>query len=233
MEGKFMHIAIIMDGNGRWAAKHNLSRNEGHRVGSEVLQDIIEYAKELGVEYITAYAFSTENWSRPSDEVNGLMKLLENYLARAIKKVRSENVKVRVIGKREGLSRGIIDKIDKLEAASKDKTGTCITFAINYGGRDEIVRAFSQMATDIQNGVIDKGQISENLISQYLDTKDMPDPDLLIRTSGEMRTSNFLPWQLAYTEFYFLDKMWPEFTRDDLDEALKIYRSRNRRFGKS
>ncbi|OOB79684.1 MAG: di-trans,poly-cis-decaprenylcistransferase [Epulopiscium sp. Nele67-Bin001] len=228
-----MHIAIIMDGNGRWASKNNLSRNEGHKIGSEVLQDIIEYAKELNIDYITAYAFSTENWSRSTEEVSGLMKLLENYLARAIKKARSENVKVRVIGKKEGLSAGIIDKIDKLEESTKDKTGTCVTFAINYGGRDEIVRACSNILKDMKEGVIVNTQISQELISQYLDTSGMPDPDLLIRTSGEMRTSNFLPWQLAYTEFYFLEKMWPEFTREDFDEALRMYSLRNRRFGKS
>ncbi len=228
-----MHVAIIMDGNGRWASKNNLSRNEGHKAGSDVLKKIIDYAQERNIEYLTVYAFSTENWNRPKDEVEGLMKLLENYMTRAIKQAKKEDAKVKIIGSKSNLSKSIINKMNKLEEKTKDNTGITVLFAINYGGRDELLRAFSQIALDTKSGVIDSADnITEQTISDYLDTRGIPDPDLLIRTSGEMRTSNFLPWQLAYTEFYFTDILWPDFTSKDLDKALAEYSARKRRFGK-
>ncbi|OON98971.1 MAG: di-trans,poly-cis-decaprenylcistransferase [Epulopiscium sp. Nele67-Bin004] len=226
-----MHVAIIMDGNGRWATKNNLSRNEGHKEGSDVLKTIIDYANKRNVDYLTVYAFSTENWNRPKDEVDGLMKLLENYLTRAIRQAKKDDAKIRVIGTKDNLSKSIIDKMNKLEEVTKNNTGVYVLFAINYGGRDEIIRACTKIANDKASGKINN--ITEQIFNSYLDTHDIPDPDLLIRTSGEMRTSNFLPWQLAYTEFYFTEKLWPDFTKKDFDEALEVYSLRKRRFGKS
>ncbi|ONI45297.1 di-trans,poly-cis-decaprenylcistransferase [Epulopiscium sp. SCG-B10WGA-EpuloA2] len=222
------HVAFIMDGNGRWAKARKLPRNAGHKAGSEALQNIVEYANTLGIEYVTVYTFSTENWNRPKEEIEGIMSLLENYLDDAIKKSKRRDFRVKVIGKKEGLSNSIITKIEKLEKLTKDKKGLCVVFAINYGGRDEIVRAISKI---IEEGI--NTEITEDLLEQFLDTNGIPDPDFLIRTSGELRTSNFLPWQLAYSEFYFTDKLWPDFTTADFDIALLDYAKRKRRFGKT
>ncbi|ONI44659.1 di-trans,poly-cis-decaprenylcistransferase [Candidatus Epulonipiscioides gigas] len=222
------HVAFIMDGNGRWAKARKLPRNAGHKAGSEALQNIVEYANTLGIEYVTAYTFSTENWNRPKEEIEGIMSLLENYLDDAIKKSKRRDLRVKVIGKKEGLSNSIITKIEKLEKLTKDKKSLCVVFAINYGGRDEIVRAISKIIEEDINT-----EITEDLLEQFLDTNGIPDPDFLIRTSGELRTSNFLPWQLAYSEFYFTDKLWPDFTTADFDIALLDYAKRKRRFGKT
>lgn len=227
------HVAIIMDGNGRWAKERNKSRNEGHKRGSEVLRDLAKYAEKKGVEYLTVYAFSTENWNRPQEEVDGLMNLMRHYMKDHLKRARRDNMRFCVLGDKKGLPEDIREQIDTLENMTKDKTGLCMNLALNYGGRDEIVRAVKKMMLDQKIGKIDGMQIDEATISQYLDTAGMPDPDLMIRTSGELRTSNFLPWQLAYTEFYFAECLWPEFNDKEFDLALEAYSNRKRRFGKS
>lgn len=223
------HVAIIMDGNGRWAKERGISRNEGHKKGIEVVKNITSYADKLGIQYLTIYAFSTENWRRPQEEVDGLMKLLRSYLKNHIKDAKKNNAKFRVIGDRIGLPEDIQTQIEELEKITKDKSGICINIAINYGGRDEIIRACKKM---IQSG-IDVISLNEKQFEQFLDTSGIPDPDLMIRTSGEMRTSNYLPWQLAYSEFYFTPCLWPDFTTKEFDEALEEYSNRKRRFGKS
>ena len=227
------HVAIIMDGNGRWAKQRGLSRNEGHKKGSEVLREIISYADKKGVKYLTAYAFSTENWNRPQEEVDGLMNLMRRYLKDHIKRAKKENVRFKVIGERSRLDDDLRATIDELESLTKDKTGICVCMALNYGGRDEIVRACKNLAHDVIMNKLSKEDITEQLIADYLDTKGVPDPDLMIRTSGEIRTSNFLPWQLAYSEFYFVPCAWPDFTKEEFDKALEEYGNRKRRFGKS
>lgn len=223
------HVAIIMDGNGRWAKERGFSRNEGHKKGSEVVKKITNYAEKLGIEYLTVYAFSTENWKRPQDEVDGLMNLLRRYLKNHIKDTKKNNAKFRVIGDRIGLPQDIQNQIEELEGLTKDKSGICINIAINYGGRDEIIRACRHM---IETRV-EPNALNEELFESFLDTKGIPDPDLMIRTSGEMRTSNYLPWQLAYSEFYFTPCLWPDFTTKEFDKALEEYSNRKRRFGKS
>ena len=223
------HVAIIMDGNGRWAKERGFSRNEGHKEGTEVVKKITNYAEKLGIEYLTVYAFSTENWKRPQDEVDGLMNLLRRYLKNHIKDTKRNNAKFRVIGDRIGLPQDIQNQIEELEGLTKDKTGICINIAINYGGRDEIIRACRRM---IEAGV-EQNALNEELFESFLDTNGIPDPDLMIRTSGEMRTSNYLPWQLAYSEFYFTPCLWPDFTTKEFDKALEEYSNRKRRFGKS
>lgn len=223
------HVAIIMDGNGRWAKERGFSRNEGHKKGSEVVKKITNYAEKLGIEYLTVYAFSTENWKRPQDEVDGLMNLLRRYLKNHIKDTKKNNAKFRVIGDRIGLPQDIQNQIEELEGLTKDKSGICINIAINYGGRDEIIRACRHMI----EACVDPNALNEELFESFLDTKGIPDPDLMIRTSGEMRTSNYLPWQLAYSEFYFTPCLWPDFTTKEFDKALEEYSNRKRRFGKS
>lgn len=225
------HIAIIMDGNGRWAKEKGKKRTWGHREGSKVLQNICKDAYDLGVEYITVYAFSTENWQRPDEEVNFLMELLRQYLKDSIKNSKKDNMRVRVIGKKEGLPEDIINKINELENASMNYTGLKLQIALNYGGRDEILRAINQYVKDVKinDNVIDN--IDEKSFSEYLDTKGIPDPELMIRTSGEIRLSNFLLWQLAYSEFYFTNKYWPDFNKNDLIEAIIDYNKKERRFG--
>ncbi|ONI47077.1 di-trans,poly-cis-decaprenylcistransferase [Candidatus Epulonipiscioides saccharophilum] len=225
------HVAFIMDGNGRWAKARNLPRSAGHKKGSQTLREIVEYCAEIGIQYVTAYTFSTENWSRPKEEIDGIMSLLEDYLDDAIKKSKKRNIKVIVIGKKDGLSNSIVNKIQKLESKTKDNSGLCVIFAINYGGRDEIIRATNKILAQIQSGI--SYEITSEIFSDFLDTKGIPDPDFLIRTSGELRISNFLLWQLAYTEFYFTDKHWPDFSKTDLDLALLEYIQRKRRFGKA
>ncbi len=225
------HVAIILDGNGRWAKKRNMPRNYGHVQGSKTVEQIIEDGYNMGIEYITVYAFSTENWKRSKDEVDALMKLLAKYLIDCIERSTKNNMCVRVIGDKTGLDRKLVTKINELEEKTKDATGLKFTIAINYGGRDEIRRAVTRIAEDARDGKIACDAITEDLISDYLDTAGLPDPDLLIRTSGEERLSNFLPWQLAYTEFYFTDVLWPDFTKEDLLTAIRYYNGRERRFG--
>lgn len=225
------HVAIILDGNGRWAKKRFLPRNAGHAQGSKTVEQICEDAHDLGIKYLTVYAFSTENWKRPKDEVDALMKLLNKYLKNCIERSTKNNMRVRVIGDITPLADDIKEKIIKLEEVSKNNTGLNFQVALNYGGRDEIIRAIKKCASDCADGLINPDDITEELFSERLDTSDIPDPDLLIRTSGEQRLSNFLLWQLAYTEFYFTDVLWPDFNKKELQKAIDYYASRDRRFG--
>lgn len=226
------HVAIILDGNGRWAKKRLMPRNYGHMQGAKTVEKICEDAWNMGIHYLTVYAFSTENWKRPEDEVNALMKLLKNYLKDCIERSNSNDMRVRVIGDKTDLSDEIREKIAELEEMTKNNTGLNFTIAINYGSRDEMVRAMKKMAVDIKNGNVSEDEISEEAFGNYLDTVGIPDPDLLIRTSGEQRLSNYLLWQLAYTEFYFTDVLWPDFSKKDLEDAVFAYNKRDRRFGK-
>ena len=226
------HVAIILDGNGRWAKKRMMPRNYGHLQGAKVVEQICEDADSIGIKYLTVYAFSTENWNRSQDEVDALMKLLRNYLKDCIKRANNNNMRVRVIGEKSRLSDDIRSKIEELEECSKNNTGLNFTIALNYGSRDEIRRAVTNLAKDVEDGKVKSEDVSEELISGYLDTKGIPDPDLLIRTSGEERLSNFLLWQLAYTEFYFTDVLWPDFNKEELIKAVEKYSKRDRRFGK-
>lgn len=225
------HVAIIMDGNGRWAKKRFLPRTYGHMQGSKIVEKIIRDAGELGIEYLTVYAFSTENWKRSEEEVGTLMKLLGKYLTDCIQKCNKDNLKVKVIGDISRLSDELKEKILHIEEISKNNTGLQFTMALNYGSRDEIVRSMKRMIEDMVEKNMNVDDINENLFEQYLDTKGMPDPDLMIRTSGEERLSNFMLWQLAYTEFYFTDVLWPDFSREELIKAIEYYNGRNRRFG--
>ena len=225
------HVAVILDGNGRWAKKRHLPRTMGHVQGSKVVEDMLYVVDELGVKYFTVYAFSTENWKRSTEEVSTLMGILRTYLKDCVKKSMKNNVRCRVIGRKDELSQDIIDSINNLEEKTKNNTGLNFTIAINYGGRDEITRAVKSIATSVKNNEISVEDINEDLISNNIYTAGMPDPDLLIRPGGEKRISNFLPWQLSYTEFIFTDKYWPDFNRDDLDEAILEYERRNRKFG--
>ena len=225
------HVAIIMDGNGRWAKKRNMPRKYGHVQGAKTVEQIIEDGYNMGIEYITIYAFSTENWKRSEDEVSALMKLLQNYLIDCIERSTRNNMRVRVIGDKSGLSASIVKKINELEEITKDATGLKFTIAINYGGRDEIRRAVRTIAEKAVEHQLQLDDITEELINDHLDTAGLPDPDLLIRTSGEKRLSNYLPWQLAYTEFYFTDVLWPDFTKEDLLTAIRYYNGRERRCG--
>lgn len=225
------HVAIILDGNGRWAKKKHLPRNMGHAQGSKTVERIIEDAYDLGIKYLTVYAFSTENWKRPKNEVDALMKLLRDYLKNCIKRANKNNMKVRVIGDVSRLDEDLQKRIAELKEASKDNTGINFTIALNYGSRDEMVRAMKHMADDLQSGKLQKEDITEEFFNSYLDTKELPDPDLLIRTSGEERLSNFMLWQLAYTEFYFTDVLWPDFNKKELKKAIEYYNGRDRRFG--
>ena len=225
------HIAIIMDGNRRWARNKGLPVSLGHKEGAKTLEKIVRYANKIGIKYITVYAFSTENWKRTTEEVTALMNLFQSYLDDYSKRADSENIKVKIIGNRQGLSEKMQKSIEKCMERTKDNTGITFNIALNYGGRDEITNAVKQIAEKIQNKEINIEDITEQMISDNLYTAEQPDPDLLIRTSGELRLSNFLPWQLAYTEFLFVDKNWPDFNEKDLDDAIEVYRSRNRKFG--
>ncbi|MBQ5673646.1 MAG: isoprenyl transferase, partial [Lachnospiraceae bacterium] len=205
------HVAIILDGNGRWAKSKGMPRNYGHIQGAKTVEVICEEAYNMGINYLTVYAFSTENWNRPKDEVDALMKLLRNYMKNCLKRASKNNMRVKVIGRKEGLDDDIRTQIEELEKATENNTGLTFSIALNYGSRDEIIRGIQQVAEDVKNGKLAVEQITEDLFSSYLDTKDLPEPDLMIRTSGEQRISNFLTWQLAYTEFYFTDVPWPDF----------------------
>lgn len=225
------HVAIILDGNGRWAKKRGLPRNYGHTQGSKVVEQICEDAYKIGVKYLTVYAFSTENWKRPKDEVEAIMKLLRSYLKTSIKTSQKNNMKVRVLGDKTKLSQDIQESINFLEESSKNNTGLNLQVAINYGGRDELIRAIRSLSLDVKEHTIDVNDIDETTIEDYIDTKGIPDPDLLVRTSGESRLSNFMLWQMAYTEFYFTDILWPDFNKVELMKAIEYYNSRTRKYG--
>ncbi|MBP3622350.1 MAG: isoprenyl transferase [Lachnospiraceae bacterium] len=225
------HVAIIMDGNGRWAKKRLMPRNFGHKAGAKTVEQICEDAHDLGIKYLTVYAFSTENWKRSVEEVTGIMNLLRNYLVDCIERASKNNMRVRIIGDRTALDKDIVEKIEELEEKTAYCDGLNFTIALNYGGRDEIRRAVTKIAEDTRSGKLLESNIDESLISSYLDTRNMPDPDLLIRTSGELRLSNYLIWQLAYTEFYFTDVLWPDFSIKDLEDAIRYFNGRDRRYG--
>lgn len=226
-----VHIAIIMDGNRRWAKEKGLETKLGHKEGAENLKRIAKYANEIGIKYLTVYAFSTENWKRTKEEVGALMFLLNWYLDDLLNSSDLDNVKINVLGDITKLDAGTQKLILKLENKTKDYTGLQLNVAFNYGGRDEITRAVKKIASAVKNNEISIDDIDENLISNSIYTAGMPDPDLLIRPGGEKRISNFLPWQLSYTEFIFTDKYWPDFNKNDLDEAIVEYERRNRKFG--
>ena len=225
------HIAIILDGNGRWAKAKGMPRNYGHTAGAKNVETVCQAAHDLGVKYVTMYAFSTENWNRPEGEVEALMKLLESYLKNCIKTADKNNMRVRVIGDTTRLSERFQERIRELEAASAKNGGLNLQIAINYGSRDEMTRAMRRMSEDVAAGKRKPEEITESVFEEYLDTAGIPDPDLLIRTSGELRLSNFLLWQLAYSEFYFTDVPWPDFHKEELERAIEAYNKRDRRFG--
>ena len=226
------HIAIILDGNGRWAKAKGMPRNYGHAQGSKNVEKICEEAWRMGIKYLTVYAFSTENWSRPENEVAALMKLLRNYMKTCLKTAAKNDMKIRVIGDIEPLDDDIKSRIRELEAATTDNGGLNFTIALNYGSRVELTRAAQKMAKDCAEGKIKAEEIDESVFETYLDTHGIPDPDMMIRTSGEQRLSNYLLWQLAYSEFYFTDVPWPDFTKEELVKAIEEYNHRHRRFGK-
>ena len=225
------HVAIILDGNGRWAKARNMPRNYGHIQGAKAVEDICEDAWNMGIEYLTVYAFSTENWSRPDDEVAALMKLLRNYMVNALKRASKNNMCVRVIGEKSRLSDDIRESIEKLEEGTKNNTGLHFTIAINYGSRDEITRAVRKIAEDVKEGKMAPPEITEETIASRLDTAGLPDPDLLIRTCNEKRISNFLLWQISYSEIYVTDIAWPDFDKAALEKACEEYGKRTRKFG--
>ena len=225
------HIAIIMDGNRRWARAKGKDASYGHKAGAQTLEKIVRYANKIGLEYITVYAFSTENWKRAEDEVSALMLLLQTYLDDYSKRADTENIRVKILGNISALSEGMQKSIAKTVGRTQNNTGITFNIALNYGGRDEIIKAIKKIAEDVKNEKIGIEDIDEELVSNNLYTKGMPDPDLLIRTSGELRLSNFLPWQLVYSEFLFIDKNWPDFTEQDLDDAILEYEKRTRKFG--
>lgn len=225
------HIAIIMDGNGRWARKRGLSRNIGHRQGSINLKKISAFCDDLGIKYLTVFAFSTENWNRPKKEVDTLMSLMLEYMKNAEKELGGRGIQIKVIGNVKGLNEEIQQQIKRVDDLTKDNEGIVLNIAINYGSRDEIIRTVKKISSDIKDGLISEDQIDDDMISNNLFTKDVPDPDLLIRTSGEMRISNFLLWQLAYAELWFTDVLWPDFKGDHILMAIHEYQKRNRRYG--
>lgn len=225
------HVAIILDGNGRWAKAKGMPRTYGHVKGCENLEKICSIAKELGVKYLTVFAFSTENWKRSKDEVDGLMKLFRNYMKKCLKIARDNKMRVRVIGEPSVFDADLQARIQELEEYSSQFDELHFQIALNYGSRDEIKRAVQDLARDVKKGVLDPELITEDTISAYLDTKGLPDPDLLIRTSGEERLSNFLMWQLAYTEFYFTDVAWPDFNKAEFEKAIQKFNQRDRRYG--
>ena len=226
-----VHIGIIMDGNRRWARAKGKPAAFGHKEGAKVLEKIVRYANKIGVKYITVYAFPTENWKRTAEEVSALMALFQSYLDDYSKRADSENIKVKIVGSREGLSTKMKDSIEKCMERTKNNTGIVFNIALNYGGREDILQAVKQLAQDVNNGKIKSEDITQKDIEKYLYMAGEPDPDLIIRTSGEIRLSNFLTWQSVYSELLFIEKNWPDFTEQDLDEAIKIYQKRTRKFG--
>ena len=225
------HIAIIMDGNRRWAKAKGMPASFGHKEGAKTLEKIVRYANKIGIEYITVYAFSTENWKRTEEEVKSLMLLFQTYLDDYAKRADTENIKVKIIGNMLELSPKMQESIKKCMERTKNNTGITFNIALNYGGRNELISAIKHIAKDVKEEKISIEDINENMVSEHLYTKGQPDPDLMIRTSGELRLSNFLPWQLVYSEFLFIYKNWPDFTEEDLDEAINIYEKRTRKFG--
>lgn len=225
------HVAIIMDGNGRWAQKRGLPRKMGHVEGCKVVEQTVEDAARLGIEYLTVYAFSTENWKRSEDEVGALMKLFRFYMVKLLKIAKENNVRVKMIGERSRFPEDIIAGINRLETETVQNTGLTFVIAVNYGSRDEIRRGMTRMAEDVKAGKLQPNDVTENTIAGYLDTAGMPDPDLLIRTSGELRLSNFLLWQCAYTELYVTDTYWPDFNKEELIRGIEAYNKRDRRYG--
>lgn len=225
------HIAIILDGNGRWAKAKGMPRQYGHLQGTKNIERILSAAYDLGVKYVTVYAFSTENWNRPKDEVEELLKIFRSYLKNCLRTAKNNNMKIEVIGDKTKFDLDIQDKINELEKRTAQYTGLHFIVALNYGGRDELKRAIKKIAIKVQNGELDPLLIDEKTIENYLDTRNIPDPDLMIRTSGELRLSNFLLWQLAYTELYYTEVHWPDFTVEELKKAIASYENRKRRFG--
>lgn len=225
------HVGIIMDGNGRWAKQRGLPRKAGHREGAQTFRTITRYCSQVGIRYLTVYAFSTENWKRPEDEVGALMGLFKSYLKEALEDFQDDDIVVRFIGDKSGFSPELQELMNENEESSKNRTGMVLNIAMNYGSRDEIVRAVKRICEKVENGSLCAADVTEQLVSDHLYTAGQPDPDLIIRPSGEYRISNFMLWQSAYTEFVIMNKLWPDFTKADLDEALRIYASRNRRYG--
>ena len=225
------HVAIIMDGNRRWAKKNNLNTPQGHKEGAENLKRIAKFANKIGIKYLTVYAFSTENWKRPEDEVKSLMKLFKSYLEEALADFKDDSIVVKFIGDKSQFDEDLQKLMIENEESSKNRDGMVLNIAMNYGSRDEIVRAVKNICDDVQSGKLSQDNINEQLISDYLYTAGQPDPDLIIRPSGEYRISNFLLWQSAYSEYVIMNKLWPDFEKSDLDEAIKIYSNRNRRYG--
>lgn len=225
------HVAIIMDGNGRWAKARGLPRGFGHRKGVEAVREAVKSAREFGIEYLTLYAFSSENWRRPEDEVNDLMGLLKIFIKRDLAELHSADVRIRIIGARDGLRSDILQLLLEAEETTKNNGGLVLVIAFNYGSRDEIARAMAKIAEDVSAGRLNCSDIGPETISRYLDTVDIPDPDLLIRTSGEVRLSNFLMWQAAYSELVFIPEFWPDFDRKIFLQAIETYTGRERRFG--
>lgn len=225
------HVAIILDGNGRWAKKRLMPRTYGHTQGAKNVERICEEAWRMGIKYLTVYAFSTENWKRPEDEIDAIMKILRNYLKNCLSISEKNDMRVRVIGDRSRLSEDIVAAISELEEKSKNNQGLNFQVALNYGSRDEIIRAVKQAVSKVQNGELSVDEIDEACFAGYLDTYDIPDPELMIRTSGEQRLSNYLLWQLAYAEFYFTDVLWPDFNKEELEKAIWYFNKRERRFG--
>ena len=225
------HIAIIMDGNRRWAREKGKETSEGHKAGAETLENIAKYCNEIGVKYLTVYAFSTENWKRSKEEVSALMILLKNYLKRFSKNANKENIRIKILGDIDILEDGLKKSIKEAVERTKNGTGLTLNIAFNYGGRAEIVNATKKIAEKVMRNEVSIEEINESLVANNLYTEDQPDPDLLIRPGGELRTSNFLPWQLVYSEFYFTDKYWPDFTNEDLLMAIQTFNKRNRKFG--
>ena len=226
------HVAIILDGNGRWAKSKGMPRNYGHVQGAKTVEVICEEAYKMGIQYLTVYAFSTENWNRPKDEVDALMKLLRNYMKTCLSTAKKNRMCVRVLGDKTGLDEDIRQRIAELEESTKNNDGLHFQIALNYGGRDEIVRAVKEIAGKVKEGDLDPSDITEQYLSDMLDTKGLPEPDLLIRTCNEQRISNFLLWQLAYTEFYFTPVAWPDFSKEELIKAVEAYNHRDRRYGR-
>ena len=230
-ENDLRHIAIIMDGNRRWAKQKNMPAGFGHKAGAETFKKISRYANKIGLKYLTVYAFSTENWRRSKEEVEGLMMLFQNYLDDFLNRVDQENVRVKILGDMSALSEKMRNSMIQAMKKTENNTGLTVCICINYGGRNEIVNATRKIASKVKNGEIDIEDINDNMIANNLYTAGIPDPDLLIRTSNELRTSNFLPWQIVYSEFLFIPKYWPDFCEEDLDAAIEEYNRRNRKFG--
>lgn len=225
------HIAIIMDGNGRWAKARGLSRTDGHKQGAKNLEKVLKALEQRGIHYLTLYAFSTENWKRPKEEVDTLMRLFEEYLTHDIAKLHEKGVRIHFIGRKDRFSEKLRLKMCELEEKTKENETFHLILALDYGARDEILRSVSKLSEDVKKGKLSPADLTEDVFSSYLDTKELPDPDLMIRTSGEQRISNFLLWQLAYTEMFFTPVAWPDFSEKELDEALLAFANRNRRFG--